>query len=78
MKRCKLQAPGRYNESQWKFVEIGVLLCWGGEGDRTDKAVRGDEEVLGVGEAIWETERNENEMEGVGHAEDDDVDKLKY
>ena len=49
MKLYKPPAPGCYEESQWKFVETGVLLCRGGEGDRTDKAVRGDGGGVGGG-----------------------------
>ena len=49
-------------------------LCWGEEGDRTDKAVRVDG---GVGDASWETEQDEKEVDGVGHVEGDDVDELK-
>ena len=44
MERCKPRATGCYEESQWKFVETGVLLSWGDEGDRTDKAIRRDGE----------------------------------
>ena len=68
--------PGCYEESQWKFVEIGVQLCSGEEGDRTDKAVRGDGGELDVGEASCEAERDEKEVDVVGHAEGDDVDEL--
>ena len=52
-------------------------LCWGGEGDRTDKAVRGDGGGLGVGEASYEVERDEKELDGVGHAEGDEVNDLE-
>ena len=52
-----------------------MLLCWGEEGDSTDKAVRGD--WVGVVEASCEAERDEREVHGVGHAEGDDVDELK-
>ena len=29
MERCKPRVPGCYQEGQWKFDEIGVLLCRG-------------------------------------------------
>ena len=34
-------------------------------------------EGLGVGEASCEVERNKKEVDGVGHAEGDEVDELK-
>ena len=77
MKRCKPRATGCYEESKWKFDEIGVLLCWGGEEDRTDKAVRGDGERLWVWKASCVVERDEKEVDSVGHAEGDEVDDLE-
>ena len=37
----------------------------------------GDEKELGIGEASCEAERNEKEVNGVGHAECVDVDEFK-
>ena len=52
-----------------------VLLRWRGRQDR-----QGGERIeceLGVGEASCEAERDEKDVDGVGHAEGDDVDELK-
>ena len=75
--RCKPRATGCYEESQWKFVETGVVLCSVGEGDRADKAVRSRWGGLGVREASCEIEQDEKKVDGVGHAEGDEVDELK-
>ena len=39
--------------------------------------MRGDGEGLGVGEARCEVKREEKEVDGVGHAEGEEVDELK-
>ena len=39
--------------------------------------MRGDGGGLVIGEASCEAERDEKEVDGVGHAEGDDVDELK-
>ena len=52
-------------------------MCCGGEGDRTDKAVRGGGGGLGVGEASCEAERDTKEVDGVGYAKGDEVDDLE-
>ena len=39
--------------------------------------MRGDGGGLGVGEASCEVERDEKEVDGVGHAEGDEVDDLE-
>ena len=54
-----------------------VPLCWSGEGDRTDKAVRGDGGGLGAGDESWEVERDEKEVNGVGDADGDEEDDLE-
>ena len=77
MERIKPRAPVCYEEDQRKFDEIEVLLCWGGKGDRKDKAVRGDGGGLRVWEASCELERDEKEVDGVGHAEGDEVNDLE-
>ena len=51
------------------------MLRWR-ERDRTE-GVRRDGEGLGVREASCEVERDEKELDGVGHAEGDEVDELK-
>ena len=77
MKRCKPRGTGCYEESQWKFDEIRVLLCWGEEGERTDNAVRGDGGRFGVWKASCVVERDEKEVKSVGHADGDEVDDLE-
>ena len=77
MERCKPRAPGCSEESQWEFDKIGVLLYWGGEGDKTDKAVRRDGKGLRIEKASCEAERDKKEVDGIEHAEDDDVVELK-
>ena len=55
-----------------KFDEIGVLLCWGERRQDRQNSAR-----VGVGEANCEVERDEKEVDGVGHAEGDEVDDLE-
>ena len=43
----------------------------------TDKAVRGDGTGLEVGEVRCEVERDEKEVDGIGHDEGDGVDDLE-
>ena len=44
---------------------------------RKDKAVRGDGGELGIGEASCDAEREEKEVDDVGHADGDDMDELR-
>ena len=77
MERCEQQAPGCYEEGQWKFDEIVVLL-WLTSRRRQDR--QGSERWLvrfEIWEASCEVERDEKEIEGVGHVEDDEVDDLE-
>ena len=60
-----------------EVVETGVLLCSGGEGDKTDNGMRRDGGGLGVGEASCEVERDEKAVDGVEHADGDEVDELQ-
>ena len=51
------------------------MLRWRGRFDR-----QGSERTwgrVGIGEASREAERDEKEVDGVGHAESDDVDEVK-
>ena len=77
IKRCKPPAPGSYKKGQLEFVQIWLLLCWNGKQNRTKKAVSEDGVGLEVEDTSSETETDEEEVDGIWHADDNDVNELK-